>query len=164
MRITFVLLCGMLILQWASAQTRACPEALPSEQFIAKGDFPLIHALAEARTKFNDIDVSPKRLRGRVFGAAGAYQFRRGDGVVRVPDLFIANVTRHIELALDRGYADFIFYPDLGHGHLQLPSAANFQLASNAAFEQLLSFPTLKNLYHTAELFVLKDVNGTLTS
>ena len=37
---------------------------------------------------------------------------------VMVPPSFIQHILNHLELALEKGWANYIFWPDLNHGHL----------------------------------------------
>lgn len=79
---------------------------------------------------------------------------------IAVPWDFIFAVTRHIEEALEKGMADYVFLADMGHGHFYLPDTSRlFSLPYDKKFEQhvfteIVQSPNTKILYHTAEMFL----------
>ena len=73
---------------------------------------------------------------------------------IKVSPQFIANLTKHIEVALERGYADYIIYSDMGHGHLLVEIGAP---QSGYTLEEAFRAKSSQMLYHTAELLRLRD-------
>ena len=70
---------------------------------------------------------------------------------------FISNVVLNIEQAIQFEYADFVFMSDLGHTHLYFPQEhwnkkyKNSNATIGQLYEQMLSDPLLRPLYHGAE-------------
>ncbi len=108
--------------------------------------------LADLKAKYNEVYASGRRLEHRAYRSGETFVLPEDKNLVKIPEKFIANLTRHIEIALARGYADFLFYSDMGHGHLLFPKE---QKPENK--EALLSSPDLKILYHTGELLTLRS-------
>ena len=86
-----------------------------------------------------------------------------------IKNQFFNNISNHIEISLERNYADYIFFSDMGHSHLLLP----IDFYKNKIYtmptkprskriEILLGNPNIKILYHTAEQLKLKDENKEL--
>jgi hypothetical protein len=81
----------------------------------------------------------------------------------------VENVTLHIEQALELGYADHVFFPDMGHSHYFIPEAhwdteyAGTPVDQTADMtSRLLDDPQLLVLYHTAEQLQMLDENKEL--
>ncbi len=81
------------------------------------------------------------------------------------PD-FIANVASQIEVALEKGFADYVFFPDMGHAHLYFPAnhwqaeynQFNFSSANqHKLYAKMLSDTKMRPLYHLAEQLQLVD-------
>jgi len=90
-------------------------------------------------------------------------------GAVVLPRRLIENVRRHIEKALSRGYAEYVFFPDMGHAHLFYPKdlwAAEYGSTPaaelSAMYSRLFDDPELLVLYHTAEQLQTRDENDEL--
>jgi hypothetical protein len=82
---------------------------------------------------------------------------------------FIKSVTNHIEVAIREGFADYVFFPDMGHAHLHFPqqiyddvyrpmdkSLEKRHLFYQAMFEE----PQMKALYHLTEQLQMVDDHG----
>jgi len=81
------------------------------------------------------------------------------------PD-FIANVASQIEVALEKGFADYVFFPDMGHSHLYFPEEhwqqeyGQFDMSpanQNNLFEKMLTDSKMRPLYHLAEQLKMTD-------
>ncbi len=85
---------------------------------------------------------------------------------VKITQGFIKSVTQQIELAIAKGFADFVFFPDMGHAHLHFPEEhwqnefANFGDTfknRDKLYEKMLADPQMKALYHLAEQLKMQD-------
>ena len=124
--------------------------------------------------RFVEIYASEKRLAERAWfdPARGSFvlpQLASWGGEVVLPNRLIENVRRHIEKALARGYAEFVFFPDMGHTHLFVPQehweaeyAGTPVEALSAMYSALFADPELKVLYHTAEQLKMVDEDDQL--
>ena len=82
----------------------------------------------------------------------------------------VENVRMHLEKALARGYADYVFFPDMGHSHFFIPDQRwesaylGFSVPERGKmYSQMFDDPELRILYHTAEqLTVLDEDDGLL--
>lgn len=150
----------------AQAEPRfACPPPNPLEPGVQPA--PVSESLAELERHFLTQYHNSPRLKFRAFWANNTYRASLGAGEFALPPAFLTTTTRHLEIALERGYANFVFYSDLGHGHLLLPEKELAALPRNPseAFEIALRSKNLKVLYHTAELVKLREgVSGPLTT
>jgi hypothetical protein len=152
---------GLFYFAMAWAELPTCPEQTSAEPVISKGMFGLFRDHGGLAASYSSLYESGRRLPGRVhFDSVVGYVSRRPEGLVRIPPHFIQSVTRHVELALSRGYADFLFYPDMGHGHIFVTDEHAIELDAIAdpvaRFERMLTWADSKMLYHTAELVLLK--------
>ncbi len=84
------------------------------------------------------------------------------------PEHFLKSVILHIESALRLNYVKYIFFPDMGHSHLQIPREyynkhySNINTLPPSPLNYLLNTPHLKSLYHTAENLKLRNDSGKL--
>jgi hypothetical protein len=78
---------------------------------------------------------------------------------INLPEHLIQSVIKHIQLAIDNGYAQFPFFPDMGHGHLHLPPGSPGSERNGRMPHEFLSDefndPNLALLYHSAEAYDL---------
>ncbi|MCB0379008.1 MAG: hypothetical protein KDD33_10995 [Bdellovibrionales bacterium] len=90
---------------------------------------------------------------------------------VKLTKGFIKSVTQQIENALQAGYADYVFFPDMGHSHLYFPEEhwqknyAQWKLdpeARRQLYEAMLADPQMRPLYHTCEQLKMQDENKAL--
>ena len=126
--------------------------------------------------KFEEIYQSEKRLFERAYFDEQSRQFvlpgrEAWGGDVVLPQRLIENVRRHIEKALMRGYAEYVFFPDMGHTHLFYPKplweaeyASTPASELSAMYTRLYNDPELLLLYHTAEQLQMLDDNDELLS
>lgn len=101
---------------------------------------------------FENTYNSTQKLPSALFKIEDQYMINSGNQLFKVPWNFIAAITHHVNSALKNGYADFLFYPDMGHVHILQPSSAT----DSTDFESLLQRRDLLFLYHTGELFKFK--------
>ncbi len=123
----------------------------------------VIYTLAEAQAQYQNVYESGHRITQRVYWSAteNAFVMKQSKASLKISPQFISSLTQHIETALSRGYADFLFYSDMGHAHLFMPDSGD---TSTTNIETHLGENTLTFLYHTAELFVLREnFKGALT-
>lgn len=88
---------------------------------------------------------------------------------VRIDENFIYNVTRQIEVAIEKGYAEYPFFPDMGHTHLYFPNShwENIYkpMDSSSAlqylrYEKMLSDKLMRPLYNLNEQLQVLGENG----
>lgn len=88
---------------------------------------------------------------------------------IEIDENFIKSVTLHIETAIEKGYAGFVFLPDMGHSHLYFPTEhwkhkyANIDSSDNnfkELYEKMLADKQMKVLYHLSEYLKMIDENG----
>ena len=141
-----------------------CPAQAPDEPLVYMSDFSWGQSLESMRAKFSETYASGKRLKGRAhLDADDAYVVPRPTGLIRLTPEFLRSVRRHIEIALERRYADFIFFPDMGHSHFFIPEAEWDAIAAipgerqHEAYTKMVALPTLQVLYHTAEQLAVRE-------
>lgn len=125
-------------------------------------------SIKDLEVEYKKLYESEKRLNGRFYWSdeKRVYVADRPRGSVEIPDVFLQSLTSHIETALERGYADFLFYPDMGHAHLLLPKEERTE-GSRPSDSEVLNSPDLKVLYHTGELLRMRSGsvhNGPVSS
>jgi hypothetical protein len=155
----------LLLLLWAlpaQASRERCRVPAPSEPIVYSDDFKAEYKLDEMAKAFQDNYESGKRLKGRAYydEKLRSYVMPHHTGPVKIDKNFIRSVTRHVELSLERRYADFIFFPDMGHSHLFFPdkdyNRLKFIEPFNAMYEAFFAYKEMKVLYHTAEKLSVK--------
>ena len=142
---------------------------------IQQDEFHWYYTLAEMDTKFIDIYNSGKRLADRARWNANLNHYElflhttRSRQPVPVSNQFINTVRNHIERALSLRYADYIFYPDMGHAHLLIPIRFYEDTIKNISvdkqhevYNKVLAHPDTKFLYHTAEQLNMLDESNEL--
>lgn len=162
-------ICGFLftfviaISAFAAENRRACPIPSNEEPQTSRGEWRLIEKFDDMKTGYENLYASGKRIYGRAYWdeSLGAYAFRGNDSAVKIDPVFLKHLTEQIEAILDRGYADFLFYPDLGHTHLYatLADSKNLQAIadSDRRAEAMFQLPELATMFHTAELIRLRE-------
>jgi len=160
-------------IDWAMISER-CARPAEDEPILYSSDFIWDYSPETMASRFEEIYASDKRLKNRAY-----FDLERGGfvlphlaawgGDVVLPKRLIENVRRHIEKALSRGYAEFVFFPDMGHSHLFIPQEhwderyAGVPVAEmSARYSDLFADPELKVLYHTAEQLTMVDENEEL--
>jgi predicted DNA-binding protein (MmcQ/YjbR family) len=89
---------------------------------------------------------------------------------VEITENFILSVQKHIENSLKLKYAEFAFFPDMGHSHLYFPQEhwdkeySNYleQHGKAAMYQKMLGDEKMHALYHTAEKLLTQDENKDL--
>lgn len=151
-------------------------ETQSRELQIEQGEFHWYYTMADMDAKFTEIYNSGKRLADRARWNVNLNRYElilhtvRGRHPVPISDDFINTVRSHIERALSLRYADYIFYPDMGHAHLLIPIQFYEETIKKISLEnqhevyhRVLAHPDTRFLYHTAEqLKMLDDSNQLL--
>lgn len=109
--------------------------------------------LAEVEAEFERMYATSKRLTRRGYWD-GASFLSGADGVTRAPARFLENVRRHVEGALSAGYARWVMWEDMGHGHVYASRQTWERVAGleqAARREALMADPGTLVLYHVAE-------------
>ncbi|MGZ3694150.1 MAG: hypothetical protein ACXWQO_08110 [Bdellovibrionota bacterium] len=147
------------------AEAKADPRCLPpakDEPVVYMNEFHWGQSREDQKKNFEWLYNTGKRLFGRAYfnETTNSYEVSQPHGIVKLDPKFIASVTRHLEIALDRQYAENIFFPDMGHSHFYVPekewpAIANEPVRSKV-YEKLFALRSLKILYHTAEQLQVK--------
>jgi hypothetical protein len=148
--------------------TLAWPSDSPKERCqkeaatTAAPRFPVVQPIETMQSQYDQLYASETRLNGHIYWEEkektdlAAYNGK----TAKIPWTFIASVTKHLKIALERGYANFLFYSDMGHGHLIYSKERWGSLGkeenSTQVLENLLNANSEKILYHTAELLQLR--------
>lgn len=126
---------------------------------------------------FDRLYKSDKRLPDRVYfdeeKKRHVLPLKSWGGDVILSEKFIDAVVWHIEYALERGLAEHVFLPDMGHTHLQIPDElwqkryTHYDFPAQAAqfYTDLFNDPRLELLYHTAEKYdynLRRDANRNI--
>lgn len=147
-----------------------CAPPADSEPVLYQSDFHWGYSPQELRDRFKEIYASPKRLDKRAYwdkeaGSLVVPPWRDGPLVKLGPRLINA-LRRHIERALELGYAEAVFFPDMGHSHLLIPEKlweskySNYSLSEDSLlYEDMLSDPAIHIFYHTAEQLTMLEDN-----
>lgn len=153
----------------AEAGADRCTPPSPAEEKIYQSDFHWNYTLPEMKARAEEMYASPKRLDKRAYWDAKAKSYvlpPAYDGApVKIGAPLAAALRAHIEQALELGYADAVFFPDMGHSHLLIPDAlwkAKYDKYEPAQYsemyEEMLADPAVHIFYHTAEQ--LKTLEG----
>lgn len=151
-----------------------CTQSYDKSQKLYSNNFKWGYTLLEMEDKFYEIYDSGKRLNfhanyNKNEDAFYLYLNRSTLAPVKINEQFIESVTRQIEIAIAKGYSDFVFFPDMGHSHLYIPQEkwdtdyANFKgFAKNMPllYEKMLADPEMKPLYHLTEQLQMLDHNN----
>lgn len=144
-----------------------------SEDWVYSNDFKWGYTLLEMQDRFLTLYSSSKRLRYRVNYDAQQKSFVIYHGTttmipVAIPESFIRNVTTQIETAIQRSYANYVFFPDMGHSHLHIPEevwdSEYKELSNNQPqfYQKVFSDSRTQVLYHLAEQLKAKDDNDKI--
>ena len=159
--------------EWASIKARRVPPD-QEEPVLYSSAFRWGYDLESMRLKFDEIYSDKARLFGRAYFDESRSVFILPDvpiwgGEVILTKRLIESVKAHIETALKYGYADFIFFPDMGHSHLFIPQDRWDDVYAGFALENLSSMrsavlddPDVRILYHTAEQLELLDTDDVV--
>lgn len=156
--------------QLQTAKTRCAP-AKSTDPAIYQSDFRWNYDLDAMAARYTEIYQSGKRLAKRAYFNPEANQFflqyseiDGTDSPVPLTDSFLKSVMQQIEQALQLEYAQFIFFPDLGHAHLFVPQKFYDEevrdignLQRGLRYKKMLNHTGTKLLYHTAEQLHMRD-------
>lgn len=126
-------------------------------------DARIFHSKQELEEQFHRLYESGHRLNARAYYDSSLNELRLPyrDHSVPLSKSFVNGLIRHIELAHKNSYVDYVYYPDMGHGHLYLPKQEWERLKQTQdpvkRMERVLQSPHLKALYHTVELLQIKE-------
>ena len=164
-----ILTLSLVLTAQAFASERKCSAPEAKEPILYSTEFRWGTSLEEQRKKFEEVYRSGKRLKSRAYFDRDQQKYvmpllRSSDvKLVSLPETFIQSVRRHIEISLERRYADFVFFPDMGHSHFFIPLKEWEKLQKigvedmHVFYEKLFSLPSLKILYHTAEQLKIRE-------
>lgn len=162
-----------------------CALTTPGESFVYNNDYlnPAQHldsswwwSIPEMETLFFQIYNSGKRLNHRAYYDASSKQFliplKSTDLTYKnvvAPEFFIQSIRKHIESALKNKYAEYVFFPDMGHSHFYIEQShwnthysdivSKNPFDKIAIYNRMISDPLLKMLYHTAEQLLTEDTD-----
>jgi hypothetical protein len=150
-----------------------CALPLADELTVTGGDFRWSQPLEELNQRGERLYNEGKRLALRAYWDQDKIVVPMntitGQKTVALTPRFILSVRRHIEEALERGYADQVMFSDMGHSHFFIPNdyyqdaLAQYSVAErDLMYEKMLAYPGLKVLYHTAEQLLMHDDDRTL--
>ncbi|MBT3235375.1 MAG: hypothetical protein HN353_05450 [Bdellovibrionales bacterium] len=123
---------------------------------------------------FQELYDGDKRLPNRAYfnKDRGEYiidvmKYGRVQGQIVLPKRFINSISLHIQSALEKKLAEFIFFADMGHAHYHLTKKDFTEKISplktkEEVYTELFKLDGLKSLYHTAEKLALKFEEGPL--
>jgi len=160
-------------LDW-DAVARRCGAPTDDEAVVTRSDFRWDYNLEDMGRRFDEMYASGKRLAGRAY-------FDDSSGAFVIPILeswgartvlskrLVENVRMHLERALARGYAEYVFFPDMGHSHFFIPEERwesayrGFSVPERGEmYAQMFDDPELRSLYHTAEQLTVLDEDDNL--
>ncbi|MCB0410335.1 MAG: hypothetical protein KDD29_08950 [Flavobacteriales bacterium] len=152
-----------------------CISRSSDELTVYQGDLSWNVTVEDMDKKFADIYQSGKRLQGRVEWDPSTNQFfvplSNSDKHEKVylKDEFILKVIGHIEEALKLNYAQYVFFPDMGHSHLLIPQELYNEKTKQYKTEDKVGYYTwmlnsseVDFLYHTAEQLNFFDADKNL--
>ena len=141
-----------------------CTRSKESDPVVFENDFVRNITLDEMRVAFQTLYRSPKRLQHRAYydpkSKLYVMEHQVSGGAwkrVFLQPRFVRSIIRHVEIALERRYADFVFIQDMGHAHFYYPEEDYNRVTAfpvhemDRTYQLLVDHPDLKVLYHTAE-------------
>jgi hypothetical protein len=153
----------LLPLEIQAKEFERCGKPLPSEPITYSDDFTGTFTLEGMADLFEKHYASGRRLKGRAYydSDLGSLVLPHSTGLIKISPRFIQNVTRHVEISLERRYADFVFFPDMGHSHLHLPESVYEEMKAikpiGKMYENFFAYDGLQMLYHTAEKLAVRE-------
>lgn len=160
-------------IDWEQVAKR-CGVPAEDEAIVYADDFEWGVSLEEMGQRFDEMYASGKRLTGRAYYEEDSGEFifplsETWGGRATLSRRLVENVRMHIEKALTRGYADYVFFPDMGHSHFFIPQDIYDEIYApypvphrGAMYSALFEEPELKVLYHTAEQLQMLDEDDAL--
>lgn len=158
------------------AKTRCAPKTLEEPTLYQKVFNKFNMSLLEIENLYPIIYNSDARLTNRVGYFSETKKFtsvnlKNTSESADFPEHYIKSIILHVENALKLKYAQYIFFPDMGHSHLFIPLEYYNNVMSKApsrrfidALELAFKAPNLKTLYHTAEQLRLLDETKNVLS
>lgn len=147
----------------AFAQNPNCERPSATEPVFYSNEFRFGQTLPQIKETFERTYQSGKRLKGRAYfdEKLDSFVFNKDGSLVKIDPLFLKSVTRHIEIALERRYADYLVFSDMGHSHFYIPqkdweSLKRYTEQQPLLYEKMMALRSLKILYHTAEQLTVK--------
>lgn len=167
----FILLMMLLIpvpqLSWGVPVRDTCIPFSESEKPFAR-DYTFYEDKKTLLAYAKEVYEASRRLQKRAYWNADAESLvvPYGTTDIKVSAKFWQGLSGHITQALKRDYANAVVYPDLGHAHLLLPTAAweaikNNNSSNETRMEKVLASDQIQFLYHTAEMIQVKDGDFT---
>lgn len=152
-------------------RTESCQRPAEDEPILYAEEFSGSFSLERLKEKEQEVYASGMRLDERAYLKDGLIVLPlEEDSFVRVPEVFIKSIIRHVEVAFERNYIDALIFPDMGHSHLFInmeyyksdvsPSVIKNKVLS---YERMFSHPDTKVLYHTAEKVEMLTKEGRLS-
>lgn len=148
-----------------------CPAQPSAEPVLRQNDFSWGYSLPDMLVKLIETYSSKKRLAARAYWNTDKQALMlpfipAWGGEFEVTEIFVRAVARHVEQALALGYADAVFFPDMGHSHLLIPEELMAEKYSRfdapefaKMYQEMLRDPQVKIFYHTAEQLQLVDAD-----
>lgn len=160
---------------WEQAKIR-CTTHYKDSPELFMGTFSWGYSLLEMEDKFNEVYDSGERIflhahYDRQEDHFFAWLDDKPDQAVKLTEAFVKSVTLQIETSLSRGYASFVFFPDMGHSHLYFPEEHWQKVYAKADtspanrqqhYENMLADPAMRPLYHLTEQLQMMDENKDL--
>lgn len=149
---------------------------MDSEGYVLRRDFPFsnMQGLEGMGKIFQQFYLSDRRLHQRAFWDVDTKQvkvaIRTKEGLkeATVAPRFLRTVQNQLRLALERRYAHYAFFPDMGHSHFLIPEKSWSTYSKipekdwHLFYEKVMDDEGLRIFYHTAEQLDLMDGAGDL--
>lgn len=160
-------------IDWEAIVERCAPPS-SDEPLLYVEDFRFGYTEPEMTERFETVYASGQRLFERAYfdaehGELVLPNLESWGGDVVLARRLVESVRRHIETAMTRGYAEHVFFPDMGHSHLFVPQElwdrhyTDVPVAElSGLYTSLFDDPMLRVLYHTAEQLQFFDADETL--
>jgi len=139
---------------------------------IHEDDYNWDYSFQDLKQLFDNIYNSGKRLPHHIYYDNNKKNFMMpidDDCELEISWDYIFAIICHIEEALAKGMADYIFLPDMGHGHFYLPTNSHVFNSGDThdydrkVFKEILNSKQIKILYHTAEMFLFSGKTEDFT-
>jgi len=142
--------------KWGEQAAARCSAG--SEELIYTNDVGWGLSFADAESLFKNLYTSKKRLDRHFYFSKESGGFVAQSPVVNrdlnIPIHFVYSIKKHIEESLKREYAQWVFFPDMGHNHFFIPVETYEKISTlprDKMMEAMISAPDLKMLYHVLE-------------
>lgn len=152
----FFIMNTMSVMAIAHTPRESCNFPQTNEPKTKLADWKIYPNIESAEQDFKDLYFDGRRLPERTYWERG-YKLPMGDYNIDLPIDIVRAISKHIEEALEKKYAEFVYYPDMGHVHILIPDDSHV----NKPLER----KDIKFLYHTGELFQFMEgsiVDGQL--